>query len=58
MLCFEVVDEEDESVVAMGDKCLRLGYHKGAQYLEKILASRFGDSLCVVLIETVRRVFT
>jgi hypothetical protein len=23
MWCFEVVDEEDESVVAMGDKCLR-----------------------------------
>jgi hypothetical protein len=39
---------------------LRLGYHKGAQFMEKILASRFGDTdtLGVALIETVRRVVT
>lgn len=35
---FEVVDEGDESVVAMGDKCrgLEVGYHKRAQFMEKI----------------------
>jgi hypothetical protein len=57
---FKVVDEEDEYVVAMGNKFLKGSrtYNKRAQYLEKILASLFSDSLCIVLIVTVSRVFT